>query len=58
VIRAATRDEAKKIAASDPYTVAGFTAFELLEWEVHRIIGVGPFTAAGFKRTSDNKGEG
>lgn len=46
VIRAVTRPEAEKIAASDPYTAAGFAAFELLEWEVHQMMGVGPFTAA------------
>ena len=46
VIRAASKDEADKIAASDPYTAAGFSAFELLEWEVHQIMGCGPFTAA------------
>lgn len=46
VIRAASREQAEKIAASDPYTAAGFTAFELLEWEVHQILGVGPFTSA------------
>jgi uncharacterized protein YciI len=46
VIRAADRNEAEKLAASDPYTAAGFTAFELLEWEVHQIMGVGPFTSA------------
>jgi hypothetical protein len=36
----------ESIAASDPYTAAGFCAFELLEWEVHQIMGAGPFTAA------------
>ncbi len=46
VIRAPSKEEAEKIAASDPYTAAGFAAFELLEWEVHQIMGVGPFTAA------------
>jgi uncharacterized protein YciI len=46
VIRAATKEDAEKIAATDPYTAAGLTAFELLEWEVHQILGVGPFTAA------------
>jgi uncharacterized protein YciI len=46
VIRAPSREEAERIAASDPYTAAGFTAFELLEWEVHQIMGVGPFSAA------------
>jgi uncharacterized protein YciI len=46
VIRAASREEAEQVAAGDPYTVAGFTAFELLEWEVHQIMGIGPFSAA------------
>ena len=46
VIRAASRDEAESIAKSDPYTAAGFCAFDLLEWEVHQIMGAGPFTAA------------
>ena len=46
VIRAASKTDAEQIAASDPYTAAGFAAFELLEWEVHQIMRVGPFTAA------------
>ena len=46
VIRAASKGEAEKIASTDPYTAAGFTAFELLEWEVHQIMGVGPFSTA------------
>jgi uncharacterized protein YciI len=46
VIRASTKDEAEQIAATDPYTAAGFCAFDLLEWEVHQIMGAGPFTAA------------
>jgi uncharacterized protein YciI len=46
VIRAADRAEAEKVAATDPYTAAGFSSFELLEWEVHQIMGAGPFSAA------------
>ena len=46
VIRAESKPEAEKIAASDPYTAAGLCLFELLEWEVHQIMGVGPFTVA------------
>ena len=46
VIRAGSKDEAAQLAASDPYTAAGFCSFELLEWEVHQIMGCGPFTAA------------
>jgi uncharacterized protein YciI len=46
VILAASKSEAENIAATDPYTAAGFSTFELLEWEVHQIMGCGPFTAA------------
>ena len=46
VIRTGSRAEAEAIAASDPYTAAGFCAFELFEWEVHQIMGAGSFTAA------------
>ena len=45
VIRADAKEEAEQIAASDPYTAAGFCAFEILEWEVHQIMGAGRFTA-------------
>lgn len=47
LIRADSLQEAQTIAASDPYTVAGCTTFEIIEWEVHQIMGIGPFTAAG-----------
>jgi uncharacterized protein YciI len=46
VIRAGSREDAEKIASSDPYTAAGLCAFDMLEWEVHQVIGIGPFTAA------------
>jgi uncharacterized protein YciI len=46
VIKAGSRSEAEDIAGSDPYTAAGFCAYELYEWDVHQIMGVGPFTAA------------
>ena len=49
LIRAGSRQEAETIAASDPYTAAGFSAFDLIEWEVHQIMGAGPFTAAGLQ---------
>ncbi|MFB3068374.1 MAG: YciI family protein [Acidobacteriota bacterium] len=46
VVRAGSREEAERIAASDPYTEAGFCAFDLFEWDVHQIMGAGPFTSA------------
>jgi uncharacterized protein YciI len=46
LIVAGSREEAERIAASDPYTAAGDSSFELTEWNVRQIMGVGPFTAA------------
>lgn len=46
VIRASSREEAESIASGDPYTKAGFCSFDLFEWEVHQILGAGPFTEA------------
>lgn len=47
LIRAASREEAEAIAASDPYTVEGDSSYELVQWNIRQIMGVGPFTAAG-----------
>jgi uncharacterized protein YciI len=46
VIRAGSKQAAAQIAAGDSHTAAGFCSFELLEWEVHQIMGAGRFTAA------------
>ncbi|MBI2998731.1 MAG: hypothetical protein HYY46_09830 [Deltaproteobacteria bacterium] len=46
VIRAGSRQEAERIAAGDPYTEAGLCSFDLIEWEIHQVMGIGAFTAA------------
>jgi uncharacterized protein YciI len=46
VIKAPSKAEANQIAASDPYTAAGFCEYDLYEWEVHQIMGAGPFSGA------------
>jgi uncharacterized protein YciI len=46
LIRANSRPEAETIASGDPYTVAGHTRPELIEWEIHQILGIGPFSSA------------
>jgi uncharacterized protein YciI len=46
LIRAGSREEAEEIAASDPYTAMGDSSYELLQWNIRQIMGVGPFTAA------------
>jgi uncharacterized protein YciI len=49
LIKAASREDAERIAGSDPYTVAGQTTFDLIEWEIHQALGIGPFTAAALQ---------
>lgn len=43
VIKAATEDEAVAVASSDPFTAAGDTTFELIDWDVRQVLGAGPF---------------
>jgi uncharacterized protein YciI len=49
LIRAGSRDEAQKVAAGDPFTAAGHCEFDLIDWEVHQIMGAGAFTMAGLR---------
>jgi len=44
LIKAESRAEAERIAASDPYTVVGDSIYELIEWNIRQIMGIGPFT--------------
>lgn len=53
LIRAGSREEAEQISASDPFTAAGHCTAEVIEWEIHQILGVGPFSAAAFRATRD-----
>lgn len=47
LIRAGSREDAERIAASDPYTEAGDSSYELQQWNIRQIMGVGAFTEAG-----------
>jgi SAM-dependent methyltransferase len=51
LIRCGSKQEAQQIAAGDPFTANGHCAFELIEWEVHQILGAGGFTMAGLQAT-------
>ena len=48
VIRAASRKEAEAIADADPFHVHGIRTYEMLDWEVHQVLGAGPFSAQAF----------
>ena len=49
VIRAASEEEATRIASDDPFTRDGQCEFELLEWDVRQALGAGPFTSAAIQ---------
>src|SRR5713226_7128919 len=51
--RAASLAEAEQVARSDPFTAAGHCAAEVIEWEIHQIMGVGGFTAAAQQALAD-----
>jgi uncharacterized protein YciI len=49
LIKAESREEAEKVAAGDPYTAAGHATFDLIEWEIHQVFGIGPFTGSALR---------
>jgi uncharacterized protein YciI len=49
LIRAETLEEAAEIAEADPFTVGGNCEFELMDWDIHQILGIGSFTHTGPK---------
>ncbi len=44
VIRADTKPEAEAIAETDPFTAGGECGFEVFDWEIHQIAGIGHWT--------------
>jgi uncharacterized protein YciI len=53
LIRTGSRSEAEAIAGSDPVTAAGHCTFDVIEWEVHQVLGAGPFSAAAQHALAD-----
>ena len=53
LIRAASKQDAETVAAGDPFTAAGLCAFDLIEWEVHQILGAGGFSMAAMQGLRD-----
>ena len=49
LIRAGSRADAETVASGDPYTRAGHTRFELIDWEIHQSLGIGSFSAETFQ---------
>ena len=45
VIAASSREEAKAIAETDPFHSLGLRSYEMLDWDVHQVMGAGPFSS-------------
>jgi hypothetical protein len=55
VLRAHSRDDAARLAAEDPLAADRQARIDIIEWEVHQILGTDPFDmetlrAMGFRR--------
>ena len=44
VLRANSREDAKKLADAHPYHAKGLRSYEMYEWNVHQFMGQGAFT--------------
>ena len=45
VVKAGSYDEARALVDTDPFHVAGLRGYEIIEWEIHQVLGVGMFTS-------------
>jgi uncharacterized protein YciI len=53
VIRADSLEQAKGISDTDPFHASGLRTPEIIEWEIHQVLGAGPFTPQGIGVTTD-----
>ena len=44
VVKAGSYDEARALVDTDPFHVAGLRGYEIIEWEIHQVLGAGTFT--------------
>ena len=58
VIRADSAESAAQIADSDPFHLHGLRCYELVEWEVHQMLGIGPFSLPGVQFLAKEDADG
>ncbi len=47
VVRAASKDDAVRLIDTDPLHAQRVRRYEVLEWDVHQVLGAGPFSSEG-----------
>ena len=45
VITAASSEQAHRVADADPFHANSLRSYEMLDWEIHQILGAGPFSS-------------
>ena len=55
VVRADSVEQARSIADTDPFHELGLREYEMLEWEVHQILGAGSFIPGGIAAQSSER---
>jgi hypothetical protein len=47
VMRVPSSEDAAVIATGDPLAQDGLATVEIIDWQVHQVLGIGPFDLAG-----------
>lgn len=55
VVRAVSAEIARQIADSDPFHAHDLRHYDLIEWEVHQMLGIGPFSIRGVEFLAENE---
>lgn len=58
VVRAESDAAARTIADSDPFHLHGLRQYKLLPWEVHQMLGLGPFSLPGVQFLANEHQDG
>ena len=45
VVKAGSNDEARALVDTDPFHAAGLRGYEIIECEIHQVLGAGTFTS-------------
>ena len=58
VVRASSLEDAKKIIDSDPMHAKDLRDYELIPWEVHQVMGAGPFDIESLEFLAERSNDG
>jgi uncharacterized protein YciI len=57
VFRSMTRERLDRLCATEPFVRSGFRDYDVYSWDVHQLLGVGPFTRDAVGAVKKGAGE-